>query len=318
MHWGWEDEPQPSERLREFSKRMLDAGADMVVGSHPHVTQGVEYYKGKLIVYSLGNFLFNSFDTPATTTGTAETKPFTFRADPGTIPVLAKHFDGLSLANNHSGDFGKGAFAEQVGLLRKAGLPTFGGGLNAKEAHTPWIVERNGLRIALLGYAEFKPRSFEASATRPGLAWSGEDDEVINDIAAARTVHHADIVIPFMHWGWEDEPQPSERLREFSRRMLDAGADMVVGGHPHVTQGVEYYKGKLIMYSLGNFLFNGFDTPATTTGWVLSVRMNKAGMIDWRTRVARLDANGVPHPDLTAASPCGKAGVPTISECRGK
>jgi poly-gamma-glutamate synthesis protein (capsule biosynthesis protein) len=213
-------------------------------------------------------------------------------------------------------DWDAEAFLRHV--CRKAGLPTFGGGLNAKEAHTPWIVERNGLRIALLGYAEFKPRSFEASATRPGLAWSGEDDEVINDIVAARTVHHADIVIPFMHWGWEDEPQPSERLREFSRRMLDAGADMVVGGHPHVTQGVEYYKGKLIMYSLGNFLFNGFDTPATTTGWVLSVRMNKAGMIDWRTRVARLDANGVPHPDLAAASPCGKAGVPNISECRGK
>lgn len=293
---------------------------DIMVAETPGelIAKGTDPFQPFASILDSHDLRIGNLECVIATTGTAETKPFTFRADPGTIPVLAKHFDGLSLANNHSGDFGKDAFAEQVGLLRKAGLPTFGGGLNAKEAHTPWIVERNGLRIALLGYAEFKPRSFEASATRPGLAWSGEDDEVINDIVAARTVHHADIVIPFMHWGWEDEPQPSERLREFSRRMLDAGADMVVGGHPHVTQGVEYYKGKLIMYSLGNFLFNGFDTPATTTGWVLSVRMNKAGMIDWRTRVARLDANGVPHPDLTTASPCGKAGVPTIAECRGK
>jgi uncharacterized protein YndB with AHSA1/START domain len=119
-------------------------------------------------------------------------------------------------------------------------------------------------------------------------------------------------------WGWEDEGYPSERQKQFARRMIDAGASLVVGSHPHVTQGAESYRGRPIVYSLGNFLFNGFDTPATTTGWVLSVRMNKAGMIDWRTRVARLDANGVPHPDLTAASPCGKAGVPTISECRGK
>jgi poly-gamma-glutamate synthesis protein (capsule biosynthesis protein) len=120
-----------------------------------------------------------------------------------------------------------------------------------------------------------------------------------------------------MHWGWEDEPQPSPRLREFSQRMLDAGADLVVGSHPHVTQGSEYYKGKLIVYSLGNFLFNGFDTPATTTGWVLKVRMDKDGMKEWETRVARLDDDGVPHPDLKASSPCGKAGDTVIAQCTG-
>jgi poly-gamma-glutamate capsule biosynthesis protein CapA/YwtB (metallophosphatase superfamily) len=148
------------------------------------------------------------------------------------------------------------------------------------------------------------------------VAWSGEDDQVIEDIIAARTVHHADIVIPYMHWGWEEEAQPSPRLREFARRMIDAGADMVVGGHPHVTQGAETYKGKPIIYSLGNFLFNGFDTEATTTGWVLSVR--------W---VARACANGartwpgsmptacrIP-PSMPPALRC--AGDPAVRQCKG-
>ena len=283
---------------------------DIMVAEIPGelIARGVDPFQPFESFLDAQDLRIGNLECVVATTGKAEAKPFTFRADPQVIPVLARHFDGLSLANNHSGDFGKEAFAEQLGLLRAAGLAYFGGGDNAAEAHKPWIVERNGLRIALLGYVEFKPRSFEASATRPGVAWSGEDDQVINDIIAARRTYHADLVIPFMHWGWEDEPQPSERLREFSKRMLDAGADMVVGSHPHVTQGVEYYKGKLIVYSLGNFLFNSFDTPATTTGWVLKVRMNKAGMVDWQTRVARLDGDGVPHPDLKASSPCGKVG----------
>ncbi|MEP6908270.1 MAG: CapA family protein [Pseudoxanthomonas sp.] len=293
---------------------------DIMVAETPGelIAKGIDPFKPFESFLDAHDLRIGNLECVIATTGKAEVKPFTFRADPQTIPVLARHFDGLSLANNHSGDFGKEAFAEQLGLLRKAGLPYFGGGENLAEAHKPWIVERNGLRIALLGYVEFKPRSFEATATRPGVAWSGEDDDVISDIIAARQVYHADIVIPYLHWGWEDEPNPSERLREFSKRMLDAGADMVVGSHPHVTQGVEYYKGKLIVYSLGNFLFNSFDTVATTTGWVLQVRMNRDGMLDWKTRVARLDGDGVPHPDLKASSPCGKAGVSAISQCTGE
>lgn len=249
------------------------------------------------------------------TRGSALAKPYTFRADPRVLPVLKRHFDAMSLANNHSGDFGKAAFAEQLGLMRQAGLPYFGGGHDLAEAHAPLILERNGLRIALLGYVEFKPRSFEADATRPGVAWSGEDEQVLQDVIDARRIHRADIVIPFMHWGWEEEAQPSPRLRALARRLIDAGADMVVGGHPHVTQGADVYKGKPIIYSLGNFLFNGFETEATTTGWVLSATLGPDGVREWRTHVARLDADGVPHPAPAASSPCGRAGDGAVREC---
>ena len=293
---------------------------DIMVAETPGelIARGEDPFQTFAALLSSHDVRIGNLECVVATTGTAEEKPYTFRADPRTLPVLKRHFDAVSLANNHSGDFGKAAFAEQLALMDKAGLPYFGGGRDATAAHAPWIVERNGVRIALLGYVEFKPRSFEADASRPGVAWSGEDDDVIEDIIAARRVHRADIVIPFMHWGWEDEPDPSPRLRAFARRMIDAGADMVVGGHPHVTQGAEYYRGKPIIYSLGNFLFNGFDTPATTTGWVLSARVDRTGVVDWRTHVARLDANGVPHPDPTASSPCASPDRKTINQCAGE
>ena len=292
---------------------------DVMVAETPGklIAQGVDPFLPFQSLLQAHDLRIGNLECVVATGGTALAKPYTFRAEPRVLPVLKRHFDAMSLANNHSGDFGKAAFAEQLDLMRKAGLPYFGGGVDATEAHAPLILERNGLRIALLGYVEFKPRSFEADAHRPGVAWSGEDDQVIEDIVAARTVHRADIVIPYMHWGWEEEAQPSPRLREFARRMIDAGADMVVGGHPHVTQGADVYKGKPIIYSLGNFLFNGFDTDATTTGWVLSLRLGREGVRDWRTHVARLDADGVPHPVADASSPCGRAGDAEIRQCRG-
>ena len=293
---------------------------DIMVAETPGelISRGEDPFQPFAALLSSHDVRIGNLECVVATTGTAEEKPYTFRADPRTLPVLKRHFDAVSLANNHSGDFGKAAFAEQLALMDTAGLPYFGGGRDATAAHAPWIVERNGVRIALLGYVEFKPRSFEADASRPGVAWSGEDDDVIEDIIAARRVHRADIVIPFMHWGWEDEPDPSPRLRAFARRMIDAGADLVVGGHPHVTQGAEYYRGKPIIYSLGNFLFNGFDTPATTTGWVLSARVGHTGVVDWRTHVARLDANGVPHPDPTASSPCASPDRKVVNQCAGE
>ena len=293
---------------------------DIMVAETPGelISRGEDPFQPFAALLSSHDVRIGNLECVVATTGTAEEKPYTFRADPRTLPVLKRHFDAVSLANNHSGDFGKAAFAEQLALMDTAGLPYFGGGSDATAAHAPWIVERNGVRIALLGYVEFKPRSFEADASRPGVAWSGEDDDVIEDIIAARRVHRADIVIPFMHWGWEDEPDPSPRLRAFARRMIDAGADLVVGGHPHVTQGAEYYRGKPIIYSLGNFLFNGFDTPATTTGWVLSARVDRTGVVDWRTHVARLDANGVPHRDPTASSPCASPDRKVVNQCAGE
>jgi Bacterial capsule synthesis protein PGA_cap len=238
-------------------------------------------------------------------------KPYNFRADPRCIPLLKQHFTALSVANNHSGDFGKAAFVEQCDRLEAAGLPYFGGGRNKADAHKPWIIDRHGVRIAMLGYCEEYLKSFQADENVPGVAWSEHDDEVLADIRVARKQYKADVVIPFMHWGDENKP-PSDREKSFARKMIDAGADVVIGAHPHVTQGAEYYKGHLIVYSLGNFLFNGFKDPVNLTGWALNLTVNKKGMVAWNTVVLRLDEHGVPHPDPKTKSPSGYCGSKQI------
>ena len=166
----------------------------------------------------------------------------------------------------------------------------------------------------MLAYNEFKPRHFEAGPDWPGVAWS-EDAQVISDIRAAKAAG-ADLVIPFMHWGWEREAKPSERQRSLARRMIDEGAALVVGSHPHVTQGAETYQGKPIVYSLGNFVFDGFEEPRAKFGWLLKVKLDKAGVIFWETREARIDEDGTPHPVSGRFTPCGKGGDDLVSSCQ--
>jgi poly-gamma-glutamate synthesis protein (capsule biosynthesis protein) len=136
-----------------------------------------------------------------------------------------RHFTAVSLANNHSGDYGKAALLETLAGLSGARVGFFGAGPNLAAAHRPFILERAGVRIALLGYDEFQPRAFEAGVDTPGVAWS-EDEQVITDIRAARA-QGADVVIPFLHWGWENEAAPCPRQRELARTLIDAGADAV-------------------------------------------------------------------------------------------
>lgn len=256
-------------------------------------------------IFADADFTIGNLECVVATVGEKVEKPFTFRADPRVLKVLKRHFDAVSLANNHTGDFGHAAFLEQLDLLRDTGIPYFGGGRDTGEARKPHVFAHHGIRIALLGYNDFKPRTFEAGPNWPGVAWS-VDEQVVADIKAARTIHHADLVIPFMHWGWEEEGA-NDRQMKLARLMIDNGADVVVGGHPHVTQGAEYYKGKLIVYSLGNFVFNGFKTPETNTGWVLRLTLNKRGLQEWDTIVARLDPRGSPLVDPDVESPWGNA-----------
>jgi len=258
-----------------------------------------------------------NLECPLATTGTAiPTKIYTFRADPRAARVLKGRFDAVSVANNHSGDYGRAAFLETLSVLDGAGIRHFGGGRNLVEAHAPLWIEKNGLRIAVLGYDEFLPRAFEAGADFPGIAWS-EDSHVISDVRAARAAG-ADIVIPFMHWGWEYESGPNPRQRQLARAMIDAGADAVVGGHPHVTQGAEVYRGKPIIYSLGNFVFDGFEAPEAKLGWLLRMEIDRGGVSSWLTFAARMDEEGTPHPDPDAATPCGRRGQATVGLCRNR
>lgn len=268
---------------------MLDDGPGRVVA------EGRDPLAPFAAILADADYRIGNLECPIATTGQAlENKIYSFRAHPRVLSVLKGRFDALAVANNHSGDYGQTAFLETLNHLDQAGIASFGGGHNLAEAHRPLWIEKHGLSIAVLGYNEFKPRSFEAGPHWPGIAWS-EDSLVVADIRAARAAG-ADIVIPFMHWGWEREPEPSERQRALARLMIDAGADAVVGGHPHVTQGSEVYRGKPVIYSLGNFVFDGFELPAAKIGWLLRLTVDRGGVVDWSIVEARIDEEGTPHP----------------------
>jgi poly-gamma-glutamate synthesis protein (capsule biosynthesis protein) len=286
---------------------------DVMLASEPGraVTAGVDPFASFASEFARADAVIGNLECPVATGGAPVDKAFTFRADPNVVPLLARYFTAISLANNHTGDYGPGAFVETIELLEHGNVPFFGGGRDLRAAHRALVLERHGVRIALLGYDEFLPRGFEAGSARPGVAWS-EDDDVVTDIRAARA-HGADIVIPFLHWGWEYEPAPSARQRALAHRMLDAGADAVVGSHPHVTEGAEFYRGKPIVYSLGNFVFDGFDAPEAKLGWLLDLTLTKTHVVSFRTEVARIDERGLPAPDPSVPSPCGMNGV--IAPC---
>ncbi|HEX5790765.1 MAG TPA: CapA family protein, partial [Luteolibacter sp.] len=236
------------------SLSLVFAGDIMLAdGPGKAMARGVDPFAEFATVLQEADAAIGNLECVISTTGTAVKKPWTFRASPEVLPVLAKHFDAVSLANNHTGDYGHAAFLDQLGLLEKQRLPCFGGGRDCVAARRPLLMKLKGRTLALLGYNDFKPRSFEAGPDWPGVAWS-VDEQVVADIKAAREIHRADLVIPFMHWGWESEPA-NDRVKALARLMIDAGADMVIGGHPHVTQEIEFYQKKLIVYSLGNFVF---------------------------------------------------------------
>lgn len=279
------------------------------------IRRGKDPFANFADVFQAADIRLGNLECVVATVGSAGAKNFTFRAHPRTLPVLKRHFDALALANNHSGDFGREAFSQMLGLLKQSQLGYFGGGHTLSEAHTPLIVERKGLRIALLGYNEFMPRSFEADANAPGVAWS-EDEQVVADIRQARTVYRADLVIPVMHWGWENELTANPRQRQLARRMIDAGADAVIGGHPHVTQDMEHYQGKPIVYSVGNFVMKETDNARQRQGWVLRLQFDKQGVAAFDTLVAAIGMDGIPSRDRHTASPCWQRGQGAVGVCQ--
>jgi poly-gamma-glutamate synthesis protein (capsule biosynthesis protein) len=171
--------------------------------------------------------------------------------------------DAVSVANNHSYNGGPGGFTDTLAALNDLGVKPFGGGNNAAEAHKARIINVKGVRVGLLGYSAIVG-SNPAGAGTPGMAfismapWGPLNETDVThmeqDIRAAKK--QADVVIPYFHWGTEYTHDANADQRSVAHRAIEAGADVVLGSHPHWTQGVEWYNGRLIAYSLGNFIFD--------------------------------------------------------------
>lgn len=232
---------------------------------------GLDYPLAKVTAYlKSADLAFANLESPISDRGTPlPNKGIWFRAKPETIQCLTDAgIDVVNLANNHILDYDQPAFQDTMTALRQHGIGFCGAGQNLADARKPYIVDQNGTKVAFLGYSELAeifwvwsdPKPFVATDQRPGVA-PLHVDKILEDIAAAK--QQADIVVVTLHWGVEYTDIPTEEQRKIAHRIIDGGADVILGGHPHVTQGFEVYKGKLIAYSLGNFVFDQTHRPNT-------------------------------------------------------
>jgi len=256
----------------------------------PEMRRHAEAAGSKLILDWLGeaDVAFANLETTL-----AENKPYyhprpttyRFRADPTNAEGLKNlGIDVVSLANNHVFDYGDSAFIETLKALDDAGVRHVGAGVDLEEALTPAILDVDGQRLAFIGFATVFPVTGVASPERAGVAairnkiiYEFESARLPTDLRPGyaalpkiyespmeqdvqrmkdrirRAKEESDLLIVSVHWGREYEDTPSEGQRKLGHEMIDAGADMVIGHHPHTAQSIEIYKGKYIFYSLGNF-----------------------------------------------------------------
>lgn len=219
-----------------------------------------------------------NLETPITTRGVgAKNKQFVFKGPPKALDALkAAGIDAVNLANNHTLDQGEVGLLDTLKHLNDRGIPHVGAGKNSREAYSAQYFERNGIKIALLGFTRVMPViEWKAEAAKPGLASVYDSAEALKAIAAAK--QKADLVVVVVHWGRERMEQYDKTQQGLGRSFIDAGADLVMGGHPHVLQGIEPYKGKWIAYSTGNFIFTRGSVPATWETAVFQAECSKQG-----------------------------------------
>jgi poly-gamma-glutamate synthesis protein (capsule biosynthesis protein) len=232
-----------------------------------------------------GDIGFANLEGALTGRGDPWPKGYNFRTPPRFAPgLLSGHFDVVTLANNHTLDFGAIGLADTIAALDAAGVRHAGAGATAAEAHAPVIVEAKGLRVAFLAYVAtpvegggFSIDAWEAGPAAPGLAL-GTPAGIGAGVAAARRV--ADFVIVAVHAGTEYEHHPNETQRALAAAALDAGADAFIGAHAHVVQPVEQRGSQLIAWGLGNFIFDLDDVdlaniPQPRVSLILDVTLTK-------------------------------------------
>lgn len=231
---------------------MLSRGVDITMK-----TKGYLYpFKNISEITNSAEVTFGNLESPLSTRGMKGDQIYSFRGDPEAVKGLVyAGFKVLNLANNHSYDYGRKAFEETLEILKKNKIQTIGAGKNVTEARKPVVFDLGDVKIAFLGY-DLSPGAFPAGLDHPGVAkamhvWIMKDLE--------RVKQEADFVVVSFHWGIEYRDFPTEYQKSLAHIAIDCGADIVVGHHPHTFQGIEIYQGKLIAYSLGNFIFDQKD-----------------------------------------------------------
>ncbi|MDZ4826874.1 MAG: CapA family protein [Actinomycetota bacterium] len=236
-----------------------------------------------------------NLETAITERGIPEPKTYTFRTPVSALPALAgAGVDVVSMANNHGMDFGAEGLEDSLVAKETSGFPIVGIGRTAADAYAPYRVDIKGQRTAIIGATQVLDASLEsrwtATDTQAGLASAKHVERLVAAVVEARPT--SDTVIVFLHWGIEEQTCPSGAQTDLARRLADAGADVIVGGHAHRRQGAGRLGNAFVAYGLGNFIWYSPGGPGAQTGILtVTVTGREIDSYTWQPAVIR---DGIP------------------------
>ncbi len=241
------------------------------------------------IEFDIDEFIFN-LETPLSCKGAIAKNKVNICQEKSYIEeTFHKRPLAVTLANNHVMDFGEEAFGKTKEILDSLNIPYFGAGLSTENFNNPAIIEFVGKKIALFGYSCATTNPLFGDSKQSGSAIL-ELNRIIADINSIRD--EVDFIIVQPHWGIQEIPFPRFSDREIAHKLIDSGADLIIGHHAHVIQSYEIYKGKHIFYGLGNFIFPDLDIPTQYNGKEFTARRIKKQEIEHRrSMVVTLDSH---------------------------
>ena len=246
-------------------------------------------------VLNQGDIVFANLETPLTnsTHGLNNKGKIVLKGKPEASAALTSAgFNLLSLSNNHMMDYYETGLFDTMTLLDEKSISCAGGGKNLDEARKPAIIEKNGLKIGLLAYTDMAELifagdpylSFAAGTEKSGLV-PRKYETIREDVIKLRS--QVDLLAVSLHWGTEDSFTVTSEQIEFAHKLIDDGVDMILGHHPHQFQGMEIYKGKPVLYSMGNFLFDQND-PENMESFIIDMKYKGTDLINFTAIPVRI------------------------------
>lgn len=274
---------------------MFDGSVGWVANS-----KGEDYlFEGYTEYFKESDIVFGNLETAISHRGKPmEDKEYTFRSSPRIAAALKRHnFTAVSIANNHVLDYGYEAFDDTLKNLRDNGILYAGGGENKEEAQKGVFIEKNGIKVGFIAFSRVVPVvDWYAGSKKPGIigAYKVHEAEVLELLEQLKT--QCDVLVVSVHWGKEHVLEAREQEIEAARKMIDAGADIIMGHHPHVVQGIEMYNGKPIFYSLGNFIFSTSRSNISNKTIMAKVVVNSKREVESVQVVPGIITGGRPLP----------------------
>lgn len=219
-----------------------------------------------------------NLECPIGKTSDPAEKPYVFAGNPTwLLPLRELGVTHLNLANNHTLDQGSTGFAETLARTRQAGFGLVGIDSSGYQFAQ---IEKEDVRVVLFAANRIEVDSTLVASGQPGPCQLNIE-QLVQLIHANSKEHPEDWIVALLHWGQEYRSAPSARQQLDARLLVDAGADVVIGHHPHVVQGYEVYGSGLIVYSVGNFLFDQ-QAEETLEGWVVELSLPSEGVMNWK------------------------------------